>query len=139
MDFQRIDASFQISTSIPLHYINENVCLGVKAGGAISHHMVEIEIRCLPKDLPQFIEIDVANLNKGDSLHLSDLKLPEDVKIPALAQGKEHDQVVVSVHAIKATAAEDDETATESSPEAAETAAKSQPAKAGDKGDKKGK
>ena len=103
LDFLRIDATHELTTTIPLHFKNEDICLGVKAGGAITHNMIEVEVRCLAKDLPQFIEVDMANLEKGSSVHLTNLNVPESVKLMALAQGKDHDQTVALVHAVKVT------------------------------------
>jgi large subunit ribosomal protein L25 len=76
MDLQRVDMNKPVHVHVPLHFINEETCVGVKAGGMVSHEVIEVEISCLPKDLPEFIEVDIANLNVGDSLHLSDLQLP---------------------------------------------------------------
>ncbi|MEY3220770.1 MAG: hypothetical protein RIT27_2127 [Pseudomonadota bacterium] len=98
-DFMRVSASEKITMHVPLHFLNEQVCVGVKqGGGVISHQMVEIEIRCLPKDLPEFIEVDLLNLQLGQIVHLSELTLPAGVEIPMLAHGAEHDLPVVSVH-----------------------------------------
>ena len=101
MDFQRVTEDQAIRVQIPLRFINEEVCVGVKQqGGSISHLLTEIEVECLPKDLPEFIEVDVANLELGQTLHLSELKAPEGVKFMALAHGSEHDTGVVNVHHI---------------------------------------
>ena len=98
VDFQRIDETHKLHMLIPLHFINEEACVGVKlGGGAISHIMSEVEVHCLAKDLPEFIEVDLAEVNTGESVHLSDLKLPEGVEIPALAHGSDHNLPVVSV------------------------------------------
>lgn len=98
MDFLRINESEQLTMRIPLHFINEESCVGVKTGGGvISHVMTELEIVCLPRDLPEFIEIDVASLELGDALHLSDITVPEGVEIAALLQGGDPAQSVVSV------------------------------------------
>ncbi len=97
-DFQRIDATQALHVNVPLHFINEDVCLGVKEGGLISHLLTEIEIICLPGNLPEFIEVDMANLETGESIHLSDIQLPKDVSSAALAQGEGHDQAVAAIH-----------------------------------------
>ncbi|MEZ5590152.1 MAG: 50S ribosomal protein L25/general stress protein Ctc [Gammaproteobacteria bacterium] len=98
MDFQRVTEDETIRVQIPLHFVNEEACKGVKdQGGAISHLLTEVEIECLPKDLPEFIEVDVLELEMGQTLHLSELKLPEGVTLTALAHG-EHDTGVVNVH-----------------------------------------
>jgi large subunit ribosomal protein L25 len=99
IDLLRIDEKETLSMRVPLHFINEDKCIGVKQqGGIISHLMTEVEITCLPKDLPEYIEVDVAEVRVGTSLHLSDLKVPEGVEIAALAHGAEADQAVFSVH-----------------------------------------
>lgn len=80
-DFQRVAADKKIHMWVPLHFVNEEVSPGVKvAGGLVEHVMKELEIQCLPKDLPEFIEVDLANLQAGHSLHLSGLKLPAGVE-----------------------------------------------------------
>jgi large subunit ribosomal protein L25 len=87
---------------VPLHFINEETAPGVKIGGGlISHLMSSVDIVCLAKDLPEYLEVDLGNMNTGESLHLSDIKLPEGVEIPALAQGADHDLPVASIHAKK--------------------------------------
>jgi len=100
MDLQRILEDEEIRVSVPLHFVNQDVCVGVKAhGGAISHVMNEVEVQCLPKDLPEFIEVDLANVDVGESVHLSDVKLPDGVVFLELALGEEHDHVLATVHA----------------------------------------
>jgi large subunit ribosomal protein L25 len=99
VDFLRVSETEKISMHVPLHYINEDIAPGVKTGGGIiSHLMSGVDIVCLGKDLPEYLEVDVANLETGDSLHLSDIKLPDGVEIPALAQGEDHDLPIVSIH-----------------------------------------
>ena len=97
MDFQRISASSEIHMHVPLHFINEEDCPGKRAGGIVTHLLVEVEVGCLPKDLPEYIEVDMAPLDVGDSLHLSELVLPEGVRIMTLAHNPDNDQPVVSV------------------------------------------
>ena len=110
MDFQRIVADQEIKMSVPLHFIGEDVAPGVKqGGGAVSHLMNEVDIVCLPKHLPEFIDVDVSELELDAMLSLSDLKLPEGVSIPALAQGPEQDRPVVSIHVIKEIVIEEEE------------------------------
>ena len=99
VDFQRINEAEELTMRIPLHFINEDKCPGVKTGGGVvSHIMSELEIVCLPKDLPEYIEIDLINMEVGDSIHLGDLKMPEGVVIAALEHGGDPSQPVVSVH-----------------------------------------
>ena len=95
IDFQRIDAKETIKVHAPIHFIGENVAPGVKAGGIVGHNMTDIEISCLPKDLPEFIEVDVSALEIGDSLHLSDITLPKGVE---LAHAADAGQTVVAIH-----------------------------------------
>ncbi len=97
-DFQRVDATHTIHVRVPLHFINQDKCVGVRLeGGVISHSQSEIELRCLPKNLPEFIEVDMADVHVGTILHISNLKLPAGVESVELAHGTAHDQAVVSV------------------------------------------
>lgn len=98
LDLQRVSANHEIRVHVPLHFTNEASAVGVKLGGVLSHHIVDVEVDCLPKDLPEFIEVDVGALEMGATLHLSDLKLPQGVKIVALSHGPEHDKQVASIH-----------------------------------------
>ena len=97
MDFQRISASSEIHMHVPLHFMNEEISPGRKAGGIVTHLLVEVEVGCLPKDLPEYIEVDMAELDVGDAVHLSELMLPEGVHIMTLAHNPDNDQPVVSV------------------------------------------
>ena len=84
IDFQRVDAKKKMHIKIPLHFLNEDVAPGVKEGGGkISHVMTELDITCLPKDLPAFIEVDLGKLELGHSVHVADLKLPSGVEVAA--------------------------------------------------------
>lgn len=104
-DFQRIQADQEITVEVPFHFLNEDKCIGVRQGGGmVSHNMNSVEVVCLPRNLPEFIEIDVEDLNIGDSIHLSQVNLPDGVSIPELAQGEEHDHVVVAIHEQKRAA-----------------------------------
>ena len=98
-DFQRVDENKTLTMSLPIHFIGEEECAGVKTGGVISHLMNDVEVSCLPKDLPGSIELDLTHLGLNESLHLSDIKLPEGVNITTLMHGEshEHDHAVVSV------------------------------------------
>jgi large subunit ribosomal protein L25 len=81
VDFQRIDETHQIHQKVPLHFVNADIAPGVKlTGGMVQHVMTELDVRCLPKDLPEFIEVDLKNLEGGHSIHASELKLPEGVE-----------------------------------------------------------
>ncbi len=112
IDFQRVSANKAINVSVPLHFINEEQCVGVKiGGGSITHNLTEVEISCLPADLPEYIEIDMENVELGTSLHLSDLNTPEGVTIVALTYGEDHDIPVVGVAIRRGGAAEEEEEA----------------------------
>lgn len=96
LDFQRVNENEALRTSVPLHFINEDTSpAGKSVEVVVTHELNEIEISCLPKDLPEFIEIDLADLAVGTILHMSDIKLPAGVSIPELKLGKEHDLAVV--------------------------------------------
>lgn len=96
VDFQRVSAKDKLRMSVPLHFENEDTSVGVKAGGAVSHNLTEVEITCLPKDLPEYIAVDMAQVDMGDSILVSDLKLPEGVE---LTYAMEPDTTVVSIYA----------------------------------------
>ncbi len=101
-DFLRIQMDQAITVEVPLHFLNEDSCLGVRQGGGnVSHNMTSIEISCLPGDLPEYIEVDIEDLDLGDAIHISGLRLAEELSIPSLQQGADHDHVVVSVNAPK--------------------------------------
>ena len=89
IDFQRVDKNKKIHMKVPLHFINAEIAPGVKlSGGIVSHVLTELDVSCLPKDLPEFISVDLTDLAAGNTLHLSDLKLPEGVEIPTLIRGE---------------------------------------------------
>jgi large subunit ribosomal protein L25 len=98
MDFQRVDEGKSIRVHVPLHFIGEDVAPGAKAGGLITHELIEVALDVLPRHLPEFIEVDVSALDVGESLHLSDLPLPESGSLVELARGGGHDLPVVSIH-----------------------------------------
>jgi len=101
LDLQRVVESEKIRIRIPLHFKGEAVSPGVKSqGGIVSHQTTDVEVSTLPKDLPEFIEVDVSELALNQSLHLSDLRLPQDVMLVELAHGR--DSTVVSIHAPRA-------------------------------------
>ena len=94
LDLQRVSETEKLTMRVPLHFINAEACVGVKkGGGVISHHMSEIEISCLPKDLPEFIQVDLENINLHETLHISDLVSPEGVEVRG-----DGEHAVVSVH-----------------------------------------
>lgn len=122
VDFQRVDDKQTLNIHVPLHFIGDDVCPGVKLeGGQVSHQIIEVEITCLPKNIPEFIEVDVSELKIGDAVHLTDLKLSEGVTLTALTHGEGHDQQVANCHATKV--AEEEPVADEAAPEAGDAPA----------------
>jgi large subunit ribosomal protein L25 len=112
MDFLRINENEVVRISVPVHFLNQETSPAAKTSGiVISHNLTEIEVSCLPKDLPEFIELDLGALKEGDIIHLSQLKLPADVEIPALALGEGHDIAVVSVMFVQEEVDEEPEAA----------------------------
>jgi large subunit ribosomal protein L25 len=102
----------KIHVQVPLHFINEETCIGVKMeGGVVGHLATEINVSCLPGDLPEYIEVDMADVHVGDTVHLSDIKLPEGVESIELAH--EHDNGVATVHKPRGAAVEEEEAAAE--------------------------
>ncbi len=97
IDFLRVDESHKLKVHVPLHFINEATSIGVKKGGIVSHAMADVEVLCMPSSLPEYIEVDMAGVDVGSTLHLSDLVLPHGVEIPELQQGHEHDHPVVQI------------------------------------------
>ncbi|CAM3755434.1 50S ribosomal protein L25/general stress protein Ctc [Parendozoicomonas haliclonae] len=102
LDFLRVDADHEITTNVPFHFLNEETSVGVKAGGVVVHNLQDVEVRCLPADLPEFIAIDMAEVELGGSVHLSDITVPAGVVLTQLAHGEEHDLPVVSINATRA-------------------------------------
>ncbi|WP_188149951.1 50S ribosomal protein L25/general stress protein Ctc [Teredinibacter waterburyi] len=114
IDFMRVSKTKKLQTRVPLHFINEVTSKGVKVqGGVIAHTMIDLEISCLPADLPEFIEVDMANVELGQTVHISDITLPKGVESVALSHGADHDLPVASINkpkgAIEDDAAEDGE------------------------------
>ena len=120
-DFQRVDANRKIHVKVPLHFVNAEISPGVKVAGGIAQHVLnELEIRCLPKDLPEFITVDLAHLQAGHSLHLSGVALPSGVEAVAL---KGEDPTVATIVIPKVMTAEEElaeQTALTAAPAAAE-------------------
>ena len=102
MDFQRVDQNALLRANVPLHFLNQDTSPAGKASHVVvSHALTEVEVTCLPKDLPEFIEVDLAKLVEGDIIHLSQIKLPAGVTSVQLALGEEHDVAVVTAQAVK--------------------------------------
>ncbi len=109
-DFLRVSKTKKFSTRVPLHFINEDSCVGVKMqGGSISRNMTELDISCLPADLPEYIEVDLAEVEAGQIVHISDLQLPSGVESVALSHGADHDLPVATVNKPKGGAAADED------------------------------
>ena len=118
MDLQRINASEKLKTQAPVHILGEDGCAAVKAGGLVSHDLTEVAIECLPKDLPEYLEIDISDMEVGDVKHLSDMKVPEGVTLSDLV--RENDLAVVSIHAKRAEIEEETAPAAEGAAEGGE-------------------
>ncbi|MEJ6774091.1 MAG: 50S ribosomal protein L25/general stress protein Ctc [Porticoccaceae bacterium] len=112
MDFLRVNKDTKLQTKVPIHFINEEACVGVKVGGGIiSRTMTELDIMCLPKDLPEYLEVDMTDVEIGTTLHISDITLPKGVESVALSHGTDHDLPIAAVNKPKAKVEETDEPA----------------------------
>ena len=110
LDFQRVVAGQKLQTNVPLHFMNEDTAPGVKLeGGHAERQMIEIEVTCLPKNLPEYIEVDLAELGLDQTIHISDIKLPKGVESVELAKGEDHDLAVVTVKASRGSIEATDE------------------------------
>ncbi len=109
MDFLRVSESSMIKVQVPVHFIGEDVAPGVKAGGIVTHQLSTVEVSCPAGKLPEYVEADVSALELGDTIHLSDIKLPEGVSIVELSHGEEHDLPVAAVVVTRGGAAEEAE------------------------------
>ena len=110
-DFLRVDEKVAIKVNVPIHFLNEEDCAGVKMeGGMIQHQATDIEVSCLPGDIPEYIEVDMLEVITGQIIHLSEVTLPEGVTSVALSLGEDHDLAIASVVAPKGTSDEDEET-----------------------------
>lgn len=109
-DFQRVNRATKLHMRVPLHFINEDTAIGVKQqGGTVFHSLADLEVLCLPGDLPEYIEVDLAELQLDQILHISDLRLPAGVESVALAQGADHDLPVVAIHRARGSVSETEE------------------------------
>ncbi len=117
LDFLRVDADSVIRMHVPIHFIGEDVAPGVKSGSVFTHQMTGVDVSCLASNLPEFIELDVSAMELGDSLHLSDIKLPAGVEIVDLSHGPEHDLPVVAIVATRGGGADEDTAAEEGAAE----------------------
>lgn len=109
MDMQRIVETEKIRMHVPLHFVGDQVAPGVKlGGGSVSKLMTDVEVSCLPRDLPGYIEVDISHMELDDMLHLSDIELPEGVEILELQHGEGHDHAIVSVHVLRTASVEEE-------------------------------
>jgi large subunit ribosomal protein L25 len=108
VDLQRVNMSEKLRAHVPLHFKGEDESPVVKAGGLVSHELIDVLVECMPKDLPEFIEVDISAMQIGDSIHLSGLVLPAGVTLVELARGEAHDLAVVSMHAKRVVSDEDE-------------------------------
>ena len=146
-DFQRIREDVKLTMNIPLHFLNAETCKGVKQqGGVVSYDISELDITCLPKDLPAFIEVDLEEMELSQILHISDLKLPEGVDSVVMLQDKDGDHDMPVVRVVEPRIAADEEAAEEAAAAAAESEAaeaaedeEGEEGKEGEKGDKEEK
>ena len=131
IDLQRINENQKLHVKVPFHFVNEETAPGVKLeGGIISHIMTEVDIACLPKDLPQFIEVDLAELGLGESIHLSQIKIAEGIELTPLTHGNDaavtsitKPRVVVETEEVAAAAEGDEAEATDDSAESTDASA----------------
>ena len=117
-DFLRVSATEKLHLRVPLHFINADASPGAQEGGLITHSFTEIEVACLPKDLPEFMEVDLSSLELDHSLHMSDITVPTGVELVELSHGAEHDQAIAACHMPRG-ASDEDEEVTAADPEAA--------------------
>ena len=109
-DFLRVSAKVALKVNVPIHFLNEEACKGVKMeGGIIQHQATDIEVSCLPGDIPEYIEVDMIDVEIGQIVHLSDITLPAGVTSTALALGEDHDLAIASVIAPKGGSVDEDE------------------------------
>lgn len=135
LDFQRVSENEAIRVAVPLHFINvEKSPAGKASDVVVTHELNEVHVSCLPKDLPEFIEIDLGNLQIGDTIHLSQVKMPNGVEVPELKLGADHDVAVVVARHARVEAEED---ATEAAAAAAASAASTAEKEGESEGDEK--
>ncbi len=109
-DFLRVDDKVAIKVHVPIHFMNEESSIGVKVqGGIVQHQTTDIEIVCLPGDIPEYIEVDMAEVETGQIVHLSEVALPKGVTSVALALGEDHDLAIASINTPKGGSDEDED------------------------------
>jgi len=104
VDFMRVSATEKLYISVPLHFLNQEASPGVKVGGIVSHNINELEIKCLPADLPEYIEVNIGNLELAHSLHIKDIQLPKGVELATKVDDEEHNLLVVTIYEPRAEA-----------------------------------
>ncbi len=110
VDFMRVTADELLTISVPVHFVGEEKSPAGKAAGVVIQYlMTEIEIEALPKDLPEYLSVDLSNIEAGDSIMLSEVVLPEGVRIPALESGTEHDTVIAHAAHVKESQGSDED------------------------------
>ena len=130
MDFQRVVAGAELTVTVPISFINEEECVGVKTGGGIINHIEnELAVLCLPRDIPENLVVDMANVDIGQSVSITDISFPEGVRSVDLEQGEENNRSVAAVSITRATVEEDEVEADE---EGADEASSDAPAEGGD-------
>lgn len=97
LDFLRVSSTHEIHMNVPLHFVNEERCPGKRSGGVVSHLVVDVEISCLPKDLPEYLEVDMTDMDIGGVIHMSEIRLPEGVRLSTAIEDAAHDHPVVTV------------------------------------------
>ena len=108
-DFLRVDDKTLVKVNVPIHFLNEESCVGVKMqGGIVQHQATDVEVQCLPGDIPEYLEVDMQEVETGQIVHLSDITLPEGVTSTALALGEDHDLAIASVIAPKGGSEDED-------------------------------
>lgn len=109
LDFIRINETQPLKIHVPLHFINESKSAGVKKGGVVTHGCIDVEVSCLPAVLPEYLDVDLAHLDIGESVHLSEISLPSGVEIFELSHGEKHDVAVASVITSRVAKADEEE------------------------------
>ncbi len=102
-DFLRVSETEKLKMNVPLHFINEELAPGVKAGGVLTHNVTEVEVLCLPGNLPEYLEVDMAGVEMEQILHLTNINLPEGVELVELTHGEGHDQAIAAIHKTRAS------------------------------------
>jgi len=124
IDLQRVVENQKIHMEVPIHYLNETACVGVKiGGGTVQKTRTEVEVICFPRDLPEYLEVDLQNLEVDELLHLSDIKLPDGVELTDLIADPPRDEPIVSVHVLRGSV-EDEQTAAPEAPAEVPTVSK---------------